>query len=537
MPEPTGNEAFDRARAGGVIDTFLSMPDTRARQAAKYQNIRDLSHDRETKSMEMPAEYMFKGVPHYEDDEVDDPIQVVLAGMETHGITKFLVGVHENEHSKRAVREHPDRFAGMLNVDPNSGMEAVRSIDAAIEEWGASLRAVHCWGTGLNPQVPVGDKMMYPIYAKCVEVGLPIIVYAGVPGPRIPAMAQHPMQLDEVCWFFPELQIVSRHGAEPWTELMVKLLLKWPGLHYSTSAFAPKYYPRDIIEFANSPGRRQGHLRRVLRGRPLTRPDVRGAALGRLPRPRLAEVPPRERAAGLRPLARQEVLAEAVEVHTGFDRRAARRTEGTGGDADRDDRHRLDPVGELDDAPDIVRGVGGERGEGGAVAERPRGEQQVLHGGEDRRGEGGPPAAARVAGHHHDDGGGTEAGLDRLVDLREERGFESPCGRVVPAVTPESAPELVERGAAIRVAHDDELPGLRVLRARCPGGGLEDPSQVRVGHEVGGVRTVRTLRAGHREEPGRFAQGSTRSDRYSGCSVSHAAARCIDASFFLLMNR
>jgi hypothetical protein len=66
--------------------------------------------------------------------------------------------------------------------------------------------------------------------------------------------AQLPMQLDEVCWFFPELKIVTRHGAEPWTELMVKLLLKWPNLYYSTSAFAPKHYPKDIIDFANTRG-------------------------------------------------------------------------------------------------------------------------------------------------------------------------------------------------------------------------------------------------------------------------------------------
>ena len=95
---------------------------------------------------------------------------------------------------------------------------------------------------------------MYPVYAKCVEAGLPIVVYAGVPGPRLPMSAQLPMQLDEVCWFFPELKIVTRHGAEPWTELMVKLLLKWPNLYYSTSAFAPKHYPTDIIDFANTRG-------------------------------------------------------------------------------------------------------------------------------------------------------------------------------------------------------------------------------------------------------------------------------------------
>ena len=34
----------------------------------------------------------------------------------------------------------------------------------------------------------------------------------------------------------------------------MKLLLKWPNLYYSTTAFAPKYYPKDIIDFANTRG-------------------------------------------------------------------------------------------------------------------------------------------------------------------------------------------------------------------------------------------------------------------------------------------
>jgi len=60
--------------------------------------------------------------------------------------------------------------------------------------------------------------------------------------------------IDEVCWFFPELKFVMRHGAEPWDELAVKLMLKWPNLYYSTSAFAPKYYPEPIIHYANTRG-------------------------------------------------------------------------------------------------------------------------------------------------------------------------------------------------------------------------------------------------------------------------------------------
>ena len=174
--------------------------------------------------------------------------------MERFGITRFLTNVTEKDSAKRALTDHPDKFWGILNVDPNTGMEALARSMPPWRRGASQLKAVHVWGTALVPQVPLDDKKMYPVYAKCVEAGLPIVVYAGVPGPRLPMGAQLPMQLDEVCWFFPELKIVTRHGAEPWTELMVKLLLKWPNLYYSTSAFAPKHYPQDIIDFANTRG-------------------------------------------------------------------------------------------------------------------------------------------------------------------------------------------------------------------------------------------------------------------------------------------
>jgi predicted TIM-barrel fold metal-dependent hydrolase len=47
---------------------------------------------------------------------------------------------------------------------------------------------------------------------------------------------------------------VFRHCCEPWVDLTVKLLLKYPNLYYSTSGFAPRYYPRAIVEFANTRG-------------------------------------------------------------------------------------------------------------------------------------------------------------------------------------------------------------------------------------------------------------------------------------------
>ena len=166
------NTAFEDARAGGVIDTFLSMPAPRAEKAKVYDYIRKQTMDDESQSMEMPAEYMFKGVPKYE--ELSDPVAEVLAQMDEHGIKLMMPGIHENEHAKRACKEHPDRFAGIVNVDPNTGMESVRNLVRFVREEGAV--AAHCWSAGLIPQVPLNDKKMYPIYAKCVELDVPIIL-------------------------------------------------------------------------------------------------------------------------------------------------------------------------------------------------------------------------------------------------------------------------------------------------------------------------------------------------------------------------
>ena len=107
---------------------------------------------------------------------------------------------------------------------------------------------------GVSPQVPIDAALLYPVYSTCVELGLPVFVTVGIAGPRVPSACQKVELLDQVMYDFPELVVVMRHGAEPWVELAVKLMLKWPNLHYSTSAFSPRYYPSAIIDYANTRG-------------------------------------------------------------------------------------------------------------------------------------------------------------------------------------------------------------------------------------------------------------------------------------------
>jgi predicted TIM-barrel fold metal-dependent hydrolase len=234
----------------GVVDLMLNIPG--ADNSAWYDFMKPLLLDEESRNVfEMPAQYMFTDIPQA--GEQADYVAHTIAEMEKYGIDRAMVGVSDNSPGNlEALARFPERFFGSYHANPNLGMEEVRNITRAHAEHG--IKAVTGFPSGVCPQVPINDKKWYPIYAKCVELDLPFACCVGVPGPRLPMAPQHVELIDEVCWFFPELKFVMRHGAEPWTELAVKLMLKYPNLYYMTSAFAPKHYPKAIIDYANTRG-------------------------------------------------------------------------------------------------------------------------------------------------------------------------------------------------------------------------------------------------------------------------------------------
>lgn len=233
-----------------VIDTMLGIP-TSENRADWYDWFKPLLRDQESRqAFEMPAQYMFKGVPQIGKSE--DYLAWTVAQMDLHNIEKALVGFNADPTTLAAKSRYPDRFFFDVPCDPNKGMDEVRRIKRLHKDHGIS--AISVFPAGTYPQVAINHKFMFPLYAACVELDIPILLNVGIPGPRIPMETQKVEHLDEICWFFPELKIVMRHGAEPWEALAVKLMLKWPNLYYSTSAFAPKHYPKAIIDYANTRG-------------------------------------------------------------------------------------------------------------------------------------------------------------------------------------------------------------------------------------------------------------------------------------------
>lgn len=241
---------MSRPKDIGVIDLMLNIPEPD--QTGWYKFLEPLLLDEESRtSMKMPAGYMFKNIPDI--SEEDDYIEACLREMDKHNVQQAMLGIpEEGDLNKEAVRRFPERFFASMSANPNRGMEEVRRLVRWKEEF--DIKAVTAFPAGLCPQVPINDKKWYPIYAKCVELDIPFVCTVGVPGPRVPMACQKVELIDEVCWFFPDLKFVMRHGGEPWEDLAIKLMIKYPNLYYSTSAFSPRHYPESIIKYANTRG-------------------------------------------------------------------------------------------------------------------------------------------------------------------------------------------------------------------------------------------------------------------------------------------
>lgn len=235
-----------------VVDLMLEIPTGKAGMG--MQQARALTKDKGTDEFtHHPAQYLFKDAGDRM-SIASDPEKVV-AMMDEFGVqmAQILVNPRRPQGALEIFEKYPTRFFGEVGVDPNKGMESIRALEETVKLH-KNIKAASAAPCLLNPQVPIDDKKFYPIYAKCCELDIPINMLVGVPGPRVPYKCQHPGLLDEVAYFFPELKVVMRHGGDPWTDLCIKLLLKWPNVYYSTSGWAPKHYPRNVLEFAQKRG-------------------------------------------------------------------------------------------------------------------------------------------------------------------------------------------------------------------------------------------------------------------------------------------
>jgi uncharacterized protein len=182
----------------------------------------------------------------------------LLDDMDAHGVEKAILMCPVGATEGRAltfVEKRPDRFAlavGGLNL--LRPMPALRALEAYRENHPVACVTVgpSFWGDGMYPPT---DAVYFPLYAKCCELALPLCMNTGVPGPPLPAEPQNPIHIDRVCLRFPELKLSMIHGADPWWDLAIRLMLKYRNLRLMTSAWSPKYLPESLLHFMRTRGK------------------------------------------------------------------------------------------------------------------------------------------------------------------------------------------------------------------------------------------------------------------------------------------
>ncbi|WP_024441841.1 amidohydrolase family protein [Mycobacterium sp. UM_WGJ] len=184
-------------------------------------------------------------------------MSALLDEMDAHGVAKAVLMdnlVKPSVTARKFVEARPDRFVlsmgGMNLLRP---VPALRELGAVVNDLPVVYAVVgpSFWGDG---QYPPSDAVYYPLYAKCAELGLPLCVNTGIPGPPIPGEVQHPIHLDRVCVRFPELRLCMIHGADPWWDVAIRMLIKYRNLRLMTSAWSPKRLPETLLHFMRTRG-------------------------------------------------------------------------------------------------------------------------------------------------------------------------------------------------------------------------------------------------------------------------------------------
>ncbi|MBI2323311.1 MAG: amidohydrolase [Chloroflexi bacterium] len=153
------------------------------------------------------------------------------------------------------IAQHPDRFSGLVGIDPTEGMKGVRELEYAVKELG--FVGAHFYPHWFD--LPPDHRKVYPFYAKCVELDVPIMMQVGhclrSSEDRPLRSVGRPITRDTGACDFPELKLIGIHVGWPWTEEMISVAWKHPNVYIGSDAYAPKYWSEPFVHFIDSWGR------------------------------------------------------------------------------------------------------------------------------------------------------------------------------------------------------------------------------------------------------------------------------------------
>jgi predicted TIM-barrel fold metal-dependent hydrolase len=186
-------------------------------------------------------------------------VQSTLQAMDAAGVEVALLSAWygpegaliSNEEVAGQIAASAERFRGLASGDLRNPVSAVHEI----RKW---VDGKHFVGVRMVPwlwDLPPNDRRYYPIYAACVELGVPFCTQIGHTGPlRRSETGRLIPYLEDVLLDFPELVVVGGHVGFPWLDELVTLTIKFPNFYVDTSAYILRRLPSAFIDFMKGLG-------------------------------------------------------------------------------------------------------------------------------------------------------------------------------------------------------------------------------------------------------------------------------------------
>ena len=143
---------------------------------------------------------------------------------------------------------YPDRFVGLAGYNPFRIKESLQEIEVGVKQYGFKGVYVHIYGF----DIPLSDAKMYPLFAKCVELDIPLSMQVGHVLEAMPSEHGRPIYLDKIASDFPELKMIGAHTGWPWAAELISACYKWDNVYFGIDGWLPKYLGPEILHFMNS---------------------------------------------------------------------------------------------------------------------------------------------------------------------------------------------------------------------------------------------------------------------------------------------
>jgi len=172
---------------------------------------------------------------------------------------EFQMGVRRvsNQEVIDAARENPDIMLAFASIDPHKGAMGVREARRLIEQGVIRGFKFHPTCQGFFPN----DRLAYPLYELIAAHRLPALFHSGHSGigsgmrggGGLRLKYSNPIHLDDVAVDFPDMTIIIAHPSWPWQDEALSVCLHKPNVYIDLSGWSPKYFPPQLVRYANGP--------------------------------------------------------------------------------------------------------------------------------------------------------------------------------------------------------------------------------------------------------------------------------------------